>query len=488
MKYTILLSMLLCILQAYSQPEIEISTPVSVTNYNVVYGKHLPRLGMFDDGRVVVLWSKSAANSKIWMAIQEGAQFADPVQVPTGSVNPDVYGSGLGPNFAVKDSLIFVVFEKYGEAIYGVKSTDRGLNFSEPVVVYQPPAGRYATLPAVAFTNDNNPMVGFITSNSGEQDAVYEIAMSTNGGASFENPVVASSAADGNEVCECCPSSLWMDSSGDIYLSFRNNDDNERDIWVTKSINGGTDFPIAADVDETDWIIQGCPSTGPQSFDMGSDLLNVFFSDGADWETGVYISSLNKESMVAGESIKLPTFDGLQHNQYFPRIAGQGDTLGMVWQEPLAGGNTEIIFAYSTTGVQGLLTQPTNLSDTIKSQTFADIIFHQNRFHIVYEDQNSGTVLYQHVLLQEPLGTDVPDGLPVKLHIYPNPVTDHITISCLNGQASQLLITDVLGKVIYQNAQFLDQEVLNVQEWRPGIYLLRIASKTEQLQAKFLVR
>ena len=48
-----------------------------------------------------------------------------------------------------------------------------------------------------------------------------------------------------------------------MYIAFRNNDNNLRDIWLTRSTDGGDSFSSAFDVDETDWIVSACPSNGP---------------------------------------------------------------------------------------------------------------------------------------------------------------------------------------------------------------------------------
>lgn len=488
MKLSITFLLFLGYFFSFSQTNVEISDPISVTNNSNEYGRNLPKIEMLNDGRIIVFWSKYYGSSKLYLAIQDGDGFTDPIQVPTGSVIPNVWGFGMGPDFVVKDSVIFVTFEKYGDAIYCVKSTDLGQSFSDPVVVYEPPVGRRATLPAIAISNDYNPAVSFITTNTFEQDAEYVVVSSTDMGETYGDTVIASAAASGDEVCECCLSGLMINNDGDYFLSFRNNDDNVRDIWVSKSSDNGLSFPVATDVDETNWIIQGCPSTGPQSFDMGTELANVFFSGAAGFDHGVYISTLNKETMIAGETLKLPTIDGLDNLQNFPRIDGNEDTLGVVWHESVSG-NREVILAYSVDGIMSLLENEVNMSDMIGQQSYPDIVYKNGKYHIVYEDTDSGTVMYQVASLLEPVDLIDLSDQKERLRVYPNPTNNLVTVELVDNKInnSKLIISDVTGRVYYQKAPTTSKINIEVGGWKRGVYIVVIQSNKHKLYHKLII-
>ncbi len=488
MKYFFIWGLLFSFVLGFAQLEVEISDPISVTNNSSEFGRNLPKVEILNDGRIIIFWSKYYGSSKLYLAIQDGDAFTDPIQVPTGSVNPNVWGFGMGPDFAVKDSIIFVTFEKYGDAIYCVKSTDLGQSFSDPVVVYDPPVGRRATLPIIAISNQHNPAIAFITTNAFEQEAEYVVVSSTDGGETYVDTVIASAAASGNEVCECCLAGLIINEEGDYFLSFRNNDDNVRDIWVSKSTDDGISFPVAADVDETDWVIQGCPSTGPQSFDMGAELANVFFSSATDWDHGVYVSTLNKETMLAGETHKLPTIDGLDNLQNFPRIDGNEDTLGVVWHESVSG-NTEVILAYSVDGVTDLLENKVNVSDMIGQQSYPDIVYKNGMYHIVYEDKDSGTVMYQVASLLEPVDVDNLSNNESELIVYPNPGSGIVTIEVVSNQTNKLklMISDITGRILFNNDKFTSKETIDVGDWKQGIYLVTVINGQGRLNKKLII-
>ena len=94
-----------------------------------------------------------------------------------------------------------------------------------------------------------------------------------------------------------------------MLLAFRNNDDNLRDIWATKSTDGGENFPEATDIDDTDWQTFSCPSSGPHSLIAGDSLFTTFFSAG-EGSARVYLSSMHISSMEKGMQLKFPTFTG----------------------------------------------------------------------------------------------------------------------------------------------------------------------------------
>ena len=81
-------------------------------------------------------------------------------------------------------------------------------------------------------------------------------------GNSFVGAVEASHLSPG-EPCDCCKSSLVIDNDN-IYLLYRNNDNNVRNSFVAKSSNGGLSFDTYTDLDDFNWIVSSCPATTPK--------------------------------------------------------------------------------------------------------------------------------------------------------------------------------------------------------------------------------
>lgn len=460
-----------------AQQEITFSDPVSVSGLSTEYGKHLPRIGSLADGTIVVFWSKGGSNPAMYLSKLQGEVFGEVVEIPTGNLVPDVWFGTLGPAFTCYENRIFIVFEIWGQGIYLVRSTDGGSTFEDPITAYTPLAGRVATLPAITVDNNGNPLIGFITTNTSEQDALYEVVISGDGGSTFGDAVVANQQADGGEVCECCPSSLAVSVEGELFVSFRNNNSNVRDIWISRSIDNGQSFPAAYDVDATDWIIQGCPSTGPHTVQNGDSLISVFFSGSADWDAGVYLSTLMLDGYTAGDPVKLPHFEGSSGLQNYPRISAQQDTLGVIWHEH-TGVFYNIALAVSTDGVAGLSTVAINPTNANNPQVYPDIHYAGGKFHFVYEDQATGTVLYQTVDFQTSTGIDPAKKAEQKVEIYPNPADDyiHVVFPATSSRKHNLEIYDGMGRLLHQQILEGSEQFVDIRDFDKGFYFLKIAS------------
>ncbi|MEQ9310469.1 MAG: hypothetical protein RLN90_13525 [Balneolaceae bacterium] len=104
--------------------------------------------------------------------------------------------------------------------------------------------------------------------------------LSTNGETLSETELDAS-------ACECCNTSLAKTKSG-LIAAYRNRTENEiRDIYITKNINGSWDEPKS--VYDDHWEIAACPVNGP-SIDAINDLVSVVWFTGANNKAAVKLS------------------------------------------------------------------------------------------------------------------------------------------------------------------------------------------------------
>ena len=484
-----LIILLFSLIHLYGQPAMNISEPLSVSGNATEYGKHLPRIHLMADSTVVIFWSKAGSNPGLFMSKLEGEAFGPVIEIPTGNLQPDIWSGGLGPSFAVAGNAVFVAFEKWGDAIYCVRSTDGGLTFDDPVTAFIPPAGRAATLPAITTDGDGNPIIGCITTNLAEQEAQYEVVKSPDGGLTFGPAVIASLAADGDEVCECCPSNLLVTGSGDLYATFRNNNSNIRDIWISRSADGGSTFAQAVDIDETNWSIMGCPSTGPHTLDAGDHLMSVFFSAGQNWEQGVYLSILDKMSFESSETIKLPFIDGISGTQNFPRIAGNADTLGFVWHEN-TGSFYNVGFAWSLNGVDNIVEQAIQINGAANPQVYPDILFAGGKFHVVYEDQATATPVYQSIAFNTSTATSEQKTGQRELTVWPNPASDRVRIELSERSSGDLAveILDLFGNTVRKQTIHASSYSIDVRDLTGGLYFVRAAKNNQLWVARLMVR
>lgn len=435
-----LLALTLPALSAMSQT-ITWGTPVTVTTGT---GANLhPRISLNRTGSPYVLWGKT--DTKAYFSKWNGTGFTTPVAV-SGGINVFAQ-SWAGPDMAAFGDTIYVSMKRTPETMnmnhmYLVHSYDGGMNFSDTVKIDNIDTSM-SRFPVVTTTITGNPQVAFMKFNSAFADAQYAVTTSSDYGMTFSPDALASTTP--GEVCDCCPATILSSGTNTMVL-FRNNLSNIRDIWVGLSNNSGTSFYNNRVADTSNWMIMSCPSSGPDGFVLNDSLYTVFMSS-ASGMPYVYLSKTNIATMTAVTAQKKITgmFTGLS-SQNYPRIANAGNAAVAVWKQNTSSGNG---IAYSfTSNILGGLSGYTNLPGATGSGVMnADVAMKNGEVHIVWEDDNTGKVMYIK-------GTYTPVSVAnisrkEMISVYPNPAKDNFTVPM--GKINTITyayLTDNMGRNI----------------------------------------
>ena len=62
------------------------------------------------------------------------------------------------------------------------------------------------------------------------------------------------------------------------------------------------------------------------------------------------------------------------------------------------------------------------------------------------------------------------------MSIYPNPTNDEVTVATIIKGSYTVVITDILGRLIYENS-FLDKVHIHVANWQAGVYYVQVVSE-----------
>lgn len=80
---------------------------------------------------------------------------------------------------------------------------------------------------------------------------------------------------------------------------------------------------------------------------------------------------------------------------------------------------------------------------------------------------------------------------PIGFNIFPNPTENFITLELSDEAAAnyQMQITDITGRVVLQEdgINVLNNRTINVADWSPGIYMLRISDGNKQEVKRFVI-
>ena len=351
-------------------------------NGNLYVVKWLNDLGMFTSPTAI------DPNANVYMSDAEGPQMA-----------------GQGDNIV----LTYMLSGQWDTGARSVSSTDGGLTWGDPVEMV-PDATEDHFMPCVGMDDDANPFAGVKVGNN--PASIYEgILRSEDGGASWLPAVDASALADGDAVCECCPSQPFY-ANERYYDLVRNNNANVRDFWLLSSADGIL-WDSAVDIDPVDWVISSCPASGPAitgPLADGTWLTAYMSAGGISGQSRIYLSSLDLGVdggvWLGTEAITVSQFDNATQNN--PSLAswdsGIGSTLvALAWEQNTGG--YDIQLALSSVGAgesqSSMLTDvAVNLTSEWNGQHRRPIVAlssneaGETQFHLVWQHSADGTVKY----------------------------------------------------------------------------------------------
>jgi hypothetical protein len=427
-----------------------VSDPIAVAGSE--FGNKGPKIQLFADGTPLVFWGEPAGlGGNLWVARgNSGGSFNSPIQI-TVPVTPFV-SSVEGPELSTGgDQYAYLAFMA-GTNAWIARSSDRGETWnSNPMA----PGDDASILNQVATDDAGQPTVAWL--KDGATAYSWQIASSTDFGASFGTAASANLEASGENVCECCPSTL-LQSGDSLFLLFRNNDSNIRDSWIARSTDAGTNFDLASDMDPTDWFITGCPATGPDGIVTPDSVISVWMT-GAFGFSEIWVSSLDRDLNL--ESTRSIAIDGARE----PQVDGDKNSIGVVYHKT-ALGNRLIYFDGSTSGSAGLGNSPIIIGDTAGLSGYPDIAWDGTQFHVVWE--STGQVWYSTI---KALGTSIEENSVRDIRVWSNAGSIYV-----EGfePGDELRIFSLAGELLHANAA---QQKLALNHLNSQVLIVQVKSK-----------
>lgn len=402
-----------------------------------------PRVALVNGIDPIVLWGRSSTDVN-YVSKWNGAAFNAPEQITPAGTNAFV-ATWAGSEIATAGDTVFVVYVKepaVSNAVYTRRSLDGGLTWEDSVRVDGLTTG-ISQFPSITTGASGRPIITFMDHDLGWTDPRYVVANSNDGGGSYEEPVPASAIVAQGEVCDCCPADI-IQGNGKQVLLFRNNDNNERDIWAASSDNAGISFSNGEDIDFGTLTLTVCPSSGPSGIISGDSLYFAWMNILGN-SNRVNIGSAGLNDLMPITNSLIDASVPLNTVQNYPRMAGMNDTLAVVWEESISG-SSECVVKWSVNGVQGLSVKDTVNLDLSGGQTNPDIAYSNGYFHFVWQNNSSNEVIYRRAQVTEL--TSIPEG-------YANNIAevniarsgDQLIISALSPIRA-LSVFDVQGRML----------------------------------------
>lgn len=467
MKFSLLVTAIFISSQLFAQT-FTTSEPINVATG---LGNYHPQIEMCGDGLPGVIWTNSS-DMNLYFAKHNGMDaFNTAIKLNPGTQQVQTY-NWSGPDLAIEGDNIYVVYHDSPFTtgnIYLVKSTDNGVSFGDTVRVDDLTVG-YGQFPDVAVFQDT-VWVTYMKFDGAGLDPQYVVSRSIDGGATFEAEVDAGVLWTG-EACDCCQPEIIVDGSR-VIVFFRNNNSNIRDIKAVVSNDRGATFTDMFSVDNHNWLINACPSTGPDARFMGADKILATYRSSVGGTFKVFINEYNLGTDMSDGLVEVSATSGTNAIINYPQLDYKDGVVGVVWEA--AGNGIDTWINVSSSGVAGLdPANAMNISDSTGSQQKPDIVIGDGVFHIVYMDSEGGNnVKY----VQANFTVDVVElKNDLVTNAYPLPSKDIVTIQFMNQNQSQFTIElfDMSGKLVMTDKGSSGEYVLKKAGLQNGIYTYTI--------------
>ena len=249
-----------CLCAAIAFPLFAVAQSVDMLDTPTRDGARYGSVTTTPEGQVVLSWlTKADETASLLTAIWDG-QWSEPTLVASGE---DWFVNWADfPSIATSSKGWFAHWlEKNGDSTYayGIRlaiSTDRGTTWSDPQWLHSDRA------PA------EHGFVAYAVSPQGSVIASWlDGANTTTGGPMMARAAELTDQGPRNEtllddrVCDCCQTAAAWTRQGPIVVYRDRSDDEIRDIYYTRQVEGSWTTPVA--VADDLWEVKGCPVNGP---------------------------------------------------------------------------------------------------------------------------------------------------------------------------------------------------------------------------------
>jgi len=310
--------------------EVTSSTPVQIDRLP----GSCPYLTKDPQANEVLSWVRAINDSTSMLcyavSADGGKTFGDPIEIPSSS-NVHAHSENV-PKLVFKPSGEIIAvwgghsnseINPYAGNIFYSQSFDNGNTWTEATPLVSDTAGYDQRYFDIHLTADGEAAIIWLDnrkSAKAEGSALYFAKSRGKDGFKNERKV-----AEG--TCQCCRTDLYIDKQNAIHVLYRSIlKDSIRDIVHSVSIDDGQSFSRPRRISNDNWVLKGCPHTGPSMTANDAGLHLAWFTGGTK-KGSFYTSTKNKGASFTGE-------DSIGSAAKHPQISSlQNGKLVTVWDE-----------------------------------------------------------------------------------------------------------------------------------------------------------
>ena len=374
-------------LPLFCQISWDFETPIDVADNS--FGNSSAYILIDEDGNPQVVVGKP--NIGLYFIKSEFGVFSNPELIP--STENMFINSTNGPTFSSHENKIGI---SYIDNVTGItiakfiQSIDYGTTWNNPVDIF---SGGFEdfSIPVFSYDSDGNP---FVISKVGEDPNVFEgFSKSNDGGLTFLPFNNINSNLGTGITCECCPSRPIYYKNR-YYNVFRRNENNLRDFWIISS-SDGLNWNQQLDIDPSDWMLNGCPSSGASTSSTLDTCLASVFMSGGGGTPQIYLNLYNSSFNNVSSTVQLSPSQFKNITQNHPDISSGPTHTAVVWEQFDDGYSVQFTIAENDNIPFGLVDSAEPLSiNNDGSNRFPKVKIFNNKVHVIWQNSSSGTVKY----------------------------------------------------------------------------------------------
>ena len=338
-----------------------------------------------DDNIIHLTWVSINGNNKNIMYSKSedyGESFSNPIQINFLDNVIVAYGQS-GAKIDMHNNKVYITYTDNRSgltSIYLNVSDDYGETWQQEVLISDTP---YLNM-YQDFEVDNNGNLHLVyynyAANYDLDDVRYRF--SEVGDSEFNTSIVLGVVTDAMEPCDCCQPDLEIDANGDIYVAYRNNEQNIRDTYIAVKRYEDEAFSEYFQASNLQDFIGFCPSSGP-SLDIKNGEIAIAYTSYNN--QNVYTSISDVENMDFSDYISAsPDSDSFQN---YPYIVIDND-LHVTWVDQ---NNFDIYYGMRDTEANAMLNiQKINDDDTDLTQKDPIIYKQDDILYSFWSDQRHG--------------------------------------------------------------------------------------------------
>jgi len=150
-----------------------------------------------------------------------------------------------------------------------------------------------------------------------------------------EKNAIVNEKAIGATCCQCCRTDLFVDKEGNVHTVYRKIiNDSIRDMVHAVSYDNGNTFSSAERISADNWVINGCPHSGPAIAQTQEGIAFAWYTLGSGG--GVFYTTSKDNGKTFSKRDSVSSRPSAKHPQL--QVSDAGDQL-IVWDESSSQGN-----------------------------------------------------------------------------------------------------------------------------------------------------